>query len=66
VASEAGGWVASPDDPGAVAEALAQALGSVAADRARPWGDLDAVRRYEAGTVAAQLDEVIRELARGG
>jgi glycosyltransferase involved in cell wall biosynthesis len=61
--NEAGGVVADPDDPPAVATALRTAI-RVARDRGKqPWGASKVIDRFAARAVARRFDELVQELA---
>lgn len=58
-----GGWVANPDDPEGIAEALAAAL--TATGRGAAWGNPEIRRKFAAASVAAEFDALLERAAGG-
>ena len=57
-----GGWHAAPEQPGAIAEALAAAMAHTRAHRDEPFGPDDVVSEYRADVIAQQMAEVMRKV----
>ena len=64
VAAQAEGWVASPDDPVACAEAIAGAVQWAIANPGRDVPDHDAYESHNVRSVARQIDAIISGLER--
>ena len=65
VIREMGGWVAHPDNPEEIADALKSALAESASNRGASWGNPETRRRYSAAAVAGAFEAIMARVLHG-